>query len=588
MDSKKNIIEDLYKSTFIVFLMSMLSMAIGNVIDGIIIGNMLGADAMAAFGFTAPYRKFSVIFPSIIALGMQILCSQNLGKGKLNEANGVFSLALSAAISLAVFFIVVTFIFPAQIANILGAEESLGVIRAEAIDYMQAFSLGLPTVAAVALLTPIMQLDSDKKRAVTAVTILSVTNVLGDLICVTYFSGTMWGIGIATTVSYYLATGYLILHFFKPTANFKFNPAFMQFSKLKEMLLIGSPSALGRGASMLQIGFLNYVALSVGGGAGVAAVAIFNNIFLMIYSIPKALSLAVQMISGILFGEEDKKSISRLAKIAIKYATVITLTIAGILILAAPLIANAYLSEENPAVFEMVVDSIKCIAFSLTLIAFSEMLNYFYQACGKFKIVNVMAVAGNILFIVPFVWILTPYFEMTGIWAGFFLSKLAFLLAIILGVWYYHKKITFNPEDMLILPKDFGSPNNPQMNMTVTFKDDDLSISEVVEVFLEKNNISRKKTMYASICVEELVMNILEHGFNDGKKHSIDIRVLIKGDKVTLRIRDDCRPFNPKKWQEIYNSEDPTAHIGIKLVAKMAKSIQYINVMNLNYLTIKI
>ena len=233
MENKKDIIEDLYKSTFIVFLMSMLATAIGNVIDGIIIGNMLGADAMAAFGFTTPYQKFTAIFPNILALGMQILCSQNLGKGKLDEANGVFSLALSTVISLAIFFIAMAFIFPAQIANILGAEENLGVIRAEAIDYFQAYSLGLPAVAAVALLSPIMQLDSDRKRAVTAVTILSASNVIGDLICVTYFGGTMWGIGIATTVSYCLSAGYLILHFFKPTANFKFTPAFMQISKFE-------------------------------------------------------------------------------------------------------------------------------------------------------------------------------------------------------------------------------------------------------------------------------------------------------------------------------------------------------------------
>lgn len=379
MDSSKNIIDDLYKSTFIVFLMSMLATAIGNVIDGMIIGNLLGSNSMAAFGFTTPYQKFTAIFPNILALGMQILCSQNLGRGKLNRANGIFSLALSTAISLAIFFIAMAFIFPAYIANILGVEENLGIIRTEAINYLQAFSLGLPAVAAVALLSPIMQLDGDRKRAVTAVTILIASNVIGDLICVTYFGGTMWGIGIATTVSYCLAAGYLILHFFKPTANFKFTPAFMQFSKLKEMLLIGSPTALGRGASMLQAGFLNYIALGVSGGAGVAAVAIFNNIFSMVETFPKAQAAAAQMIAGILFGEEDKKSISRLAKIAVKYATAISLTMAGILILAAPLIADIYTHDSDEKVFEMVVNSVKWIGFSLTFMAFSEMLHYFYQ-----------------------------------------------------------------------------------------------------------------------------------------------------------------------------------------------------------------
>ena len=464
----------------------------------------------------------------------------------------------------------------------------MGIIRAGTIDYFQAFSLGLPAVAAVALLSPIMQLDSDRSRAVTAVTILSASNVLGDLIAISYFGGTMWSIGIATTVSYYLATGFLILHFFKPTANFKFNPAYIKISNLREMLLIGSPSALGRGASMLQSDFLNHVALSIGGGAGVAAFAIFNNIFSMIETFPKAQATAMQVIAGILIGEEDKKSISKLIKVTVKYSTIISLTTAGILILAAPLIADIYTPDTDIEVFEMVAASISWIAFTLAFMSFSEILQYFYQAYGRFNLVNVMAFTNNVIFVVPFVLLLTPYFQITGIWAGLFVSKLAFLLAIIFGVWIYYKKITFQPEDMLLLPKEFGSPENPQMNMTVNFKDDDLSVSEVVEVFLEKNNISRKKTMYAAICVEEMVKNIFEHGFNDGKKHSIDIRIIIKGENVIIRIRDDCRAFNPKKWYEIYNSEDPTAHIGIRLVNKMAHEFNYINVLKLNNLIIKI
>lgn len=588
MDNKKNIIEDLYKSTFIVFLMSMLATAIGNVIDGIIIGNMLGASSMAALGFTTPYQKFTAIFPNILALGMQILCSQKLGKGKLDEANRIFSLALSVSLSLAIFFIALTFIFPAQIADILGAEENLAVIRVEAIDYFQAFSLGLPAVAAVAILSPIMQLDSDRSRAVTAVTILSASNVFGDLIAISYFGGTMWSIGIATTVSYYLATGFLILHFFNPNANFKFSVKDIKFSYLKEMLLIGSPGALGRGASMLQSGFLNHVALNIGGGAGVAAVAIFNNIFSMIETFPKAQATAAQIISGIFIGEKDKKSILRLAKVAVKYSTLISLTTAGILILSAPFIADIYTPESDIEVFEMVAESISWIAFTLAFMSFAEMLQYFYQACGKFNLVNIMAFVNNVLFVVPFVLLLTPYFQMTGIWAGFFLSKLAFLLAIIFGICYYYKKITFKLEDMLLLPKEFGSPDNPQMNMKVNFKDDDLSISEVVEVFLEKHNINRKKTMFSAICVEEMVNNIIEHGFNDGQKHSIDVRIIISGENVIIRIRDDCRAFNPQKWYEFYNPEDPIAHIGIRLVSKIAKEFNYINVLKLNNLIIKI
>ena len=63
---------------------------------------------------------------------------------------------------------------------------------------------------------------------------------------------------------------------------------------------------------------------------------------------------------------------------------------------------------------------------------------------------------------------------------------------------------------------------------------------------------------------------------------------ILVGENVIVRIRDDCRACNPKKWHEIYNSENLESHIGIKLVSKIAAEFNYINVLKLNNLIIKI
>lgn len=94
--------------------------------------------------------------------------------------------------------------------------------------------------------------------------------------------------------------------------------------------------------------------------------------------------------------------------------------------------------------------------------------------------------------------------------------------------------------------------------------------------------------MFASMCIEEMAGNIVDYGFDDGKKHFVDICVIIKEDEVVIRMRDDCRHFDPKKQDELYNPEDPTAHIGIRLVRKIATEFKYVNVLKLNYLIIKI
>lgn len=139
---------------------------IGYIIDATITGNFLGTKAIASLGMTLTYQKFTDIFPLIMMAGMQVLCSKSLSNGNLREANEIFSLAVTAALIVSVLMTGGTILFSAQIADLLGATEELGEIRALTIDFMEAYSLGLPAMALVTLLTPIMQLDNDRQRAV--------------------------------------------------------------------------------------------------------------------------------------------------------------------------------------------------------------------------------------------------------------------------------------------------------------------------------------------------------------------------------------------------------------------------------------
>ena len=82
---------------------------------------------------------------------------------------------------------------------------------------------------------------------------------------------------------------------------------------------------------------------------------------------------------------------------------------------------------------------------------------------------------------------------------------------------------------------------------------------------------------------------MVDHGFRkDSKAHSVDIRVTHKNDEVILRIRDDCVPFDPGERQKLTDSEDITKNIGIRMVYKIARNIEYQNILGLNVLTIKI
>lgn len=582
------LIAQLFKDTLIIFLLSMFAAVIGNLIDGIITGKFLGADSLAAFGFTVPYQRFTTIFPAVIALGMQVLCSKALGRGELHEVNGFFSLAVTTALAIMIFLTGATFLFSEQISDLLGAKENLGVIRPLTIDYLEAFSLSLPALAAVTILTLVMQLDNDRHRALISVVVLSVSDIIGDLACVFVFDGGLWGMGIATTISYWLAAGVLLLHFFKPNSNFTFLPEAVRIKNLREMILAGTPIILGRGLSVLCVIILTRISLTLAGGAGVAAFTAVWNFISFIELVPKALASTTQMIIGILFGEQDKNSMRRLIKISLKYSLVLLSILMTVMFLATPLIAEFYINEAETAVYQMTLEGIRWASLTMIPCAIALIFNYYYNSSKKYHLSNLFAILNNIGLTVPFALILTPYLEMTGLWATLSLRYIALSLMVFFITCHYCGRITFRLEDYLLLPEGFDVSNDKQLNITVTSKEEVLGLSDRTQNFCETSGIDSRRSMFAGICIEEMAGNIVDYGFDDGKKHFVDVRVIIKGKQVIIRMRDDCRPFDPKKQAELHNPEDPTTHIGIRLVKSMATEFDYVNALKLNNLIIKI
>ena len=493
---------------------------------------------------------------------------------------------MTVALALMIFLTGATFLFSEQIADLLGANESLGAIRSLTIDYLESSSLSLPAVAMVTILTPIMQFDSDRHRALISVVVLSVSDIIGDLVCIFVFDGGLWGMGIATTVSCWLAAGVLLLHFFNPNANFSYLPESMQVKNLYEIILAGLPVIFGRGLSVLCVGILTRISLTYAGGTGVAAFAAVFNFMGLIDMIPRAFASASQMIIGILIGERDKHSMLRLMKFSLEYSLIISLAMTAVVFLAAPIIAQLY--TQDAAAYQLTLEGIRWLSLTIAFSVVAFTFNYYYNSAGKYRLSTFMSFLNNIGFIVPFALILTPYLGMTGLWLAVPLRYVALVLVIFFITLRYCGRITFKLEDYLLLPEGFDVANDKQLNITVTNKAEVVGLSERTQNFCEACGVDGRRSMFASICIEEMAGNIVKHGFDDGKNHFVDVRVIVKNGQIIIRMRDNCRPFDPKKQAEIYHSEDPTAHIGIRLTRKISTEFNYVNILKLNNLIIKL
>ncbi|MCR4705931.1 MAG: ATP-binding protein [Lachnospiraceae bacterium] len=95
---------------------------------------------------------------------------------------------------------------------------------------------------------------------------------------------------------------------------------------------------------------------------------------------------------------------------------------------------------------------------------------------------------------------------------------------------------------------------------------------------------------YLQAVGKRVFSNVINHGFTSSDQQ-FSVRLFIKAPKdkdeqhqITIRFRDNGKPFNIKKRRRLIEEErdDPTGNIGIRLVFGMAENVSYIAAYGMN------
>ena len=84
-----------------------------------------------------------------------------------------------------------------------------------------------------------------------------------------------------------------------------------------------------------------------------------------------------------------------------------------------------------------------------------------------------------------------------------------------------------------------------------------------------------------SACVEEICSDIVKHSFTNGRRQWLDITFINQNNEITIRFRDNGKPFDHMKQITSVNTDD-----GILRIKESAKSISYKRSIGLNSLSL--
>ena len=357
------------------------------------------------------------------------------------------------------------------------------------------------------------------------------------------------------------------------------------------MVTMGLPKAVRRVANMLRPLFLNHLVLALGGGAAMSAMSIRNSLDGFGDVVGSGIAATVMLLVAVLYGEENRDGIMQICRLAIRYILLGVGVVAIAFFVFAPWLADLY-ATGNAEVAGLATFAIRCMAVNLVLNALIEAYINFLQATSQMLKTYIVNVLSRFACVVICAFALGGLFGINGVWLAFPVGSAVLIAAAVVAAMVRKRTIKIGPNDILGLRDDFGAAPEDTLWFNVGDEKPDYSaMKKGVYALCEKHGFDRRKAYRAALCLEEMVNNVVEHGFkSDGKPHSIDIRVVVKDDDLILRVRDDCELFNVRAkgeaWME--KPDDVTRNIGIRLTMASAKDLQYANTLGTNTLIITV
>lgn len=578
------VLDQSFLALFLTFSLIELSNVGAGLIDGLVVSNFLDAEAMAAVGVAYPIFSISGIFSGMIATGMQTVCSRELGRGNVREFNRLFSAALYVGAAFSVLMTAAVFVGAAPLAALLGASGKGANLVGPATQYLRSVGLGLPALILTAVVASGIQMDSGRQRVMVAAVIYSAFNVLLDFAAVALKLG-MFGIGLATSAAQYLSLAFLFLHFRKPERMLRLTRLTIKPAEMFRLLSCGTEKALRRVGSVLRPLLVNKMIIFYGGTAAMTAMSVRSSLCDFSQFFAVGLADAVALLCGVFFGEMNDEALRETGNCVHRNCAFYCGAVCVLFLIFAKPIAGFYVPEEGE-LLDMTAFAVRMIALQAPLNGLLRPRITYLQATQKTRNMQLLTMCSSLLYVVASAFALGTLFGAYGILACFLVSDFLCLAT----VWAFYAvrrgKLLPTPDDYLSLPDDFRRGPGDVISLDIRDMEDVSLVAQQIGMFCKGHRIDKKIGFAASVCFEELAVNVIQHGFPKCKKEpGIDLRLVYHERNLILRLQDNCPAFDVEKEIAIALSEGEEAledRIGMKILGGMASNISYVHSLETN------
>ena len=409
------------------YILVALSGCLGNVVDGIIVGNLISEDGVSAIALAKPINQFIFTMHLLINAGAGMLVAYAIGQKKIDDARRFFTRALSLSVGLGLLLALVGgLMFPNQTARLMCDNERILPL---AQDYIQVLLIGNPAFILMWGLSTMVGVDGSPRLVSLAVIVDNVVNLLLDIVFIQWLDWGITGSSAATVVGHLVGIAILLTHWRKPE-NRRLVPVFTGdglLVSLQRIINQGAPLAVASICLTLLLFSANRIVLSTTGRTGMFVFALCMNLLQVYNLFLSGTCQTLQSLGAIQVGKKDNDGVRMVIKRGFRFITM-AMVVTCLLVWLYPQGIASLFGCDEPDMLTQSIPALRVFALSFIPFCYIYVLMIVYKLYGHHHMALFISFALS-LTVIPVLWLMARTLP-DWLWYSYLIAYLIEAIAI--------------------------------------------------------------------------------------------------------------------------------------------------------------
>ena len=526
-------------------------------VDGLVVGNYEGMDALSSVNVFYPVITVIGVLSALISSGIATSLSVSMGEGNQKEIlrlkDASKKIMIVAAIVIGVVQIPITYF----LIRSYGLSEQMYTLTWQyAIGVLISMPFGLISTIGVCQL----QIVGKMKALMVLALIEGGVNLVMDILFVGVMKMGIAGAGYGTACANVVRATTTVLILYKMTDIYKTNGVKSSGKDIKRILADGMPECTFSAMMALQNYLMIKIVLYAFGEPGGVIRGVCTFAFSLSFVAISGIQGSMRPLSGIMSGAEDWKGLKLLMRQCVMMMNIIVGVITVFVMVFPGVLYSMHGAKTIP---EGGIMSLRIFAVHFLFKGIDALFRLYFANRGKSKYSSTLTLIGSLTLPV-FAFGLLEILPREWMWFSYMISETIILLVNVIK---YRK-----------MEKEDESIADCLGELYLTVKPEDaIEASRAIRNYAEENNIKKYYAYRASLCMEEMV----GYSVRSQKSSDLNIQILVRffEDLAIFMMLDDGRCIAldvDEETQKIITNN-------YTLLKKVAAETKYQYLLELNY-----